>query len=99
MKLSYHARIERTDRLVSILAHVGLGEPCLEIASRTEDKTLVLTDTGVLMVYNGSKTVLVTAYLPKCDKMYAICKQYDVEMPWRVLKVLKVNEKKFAWIA
>ena len=70
-KMSAHCSQERTDRLAFIMLNSGLGEIFCEY--QESDALLYrLTTTGVLMIIDPVRKVLVTAYYVNMDKAVAI---------------------------
>lgn len=93
-KMSYHCSQERTDRLAFIMLHGGLGEIFCEY--QESDALLYrLTTTGVLMIIDPARKVLVTAYYINMEKAAAIihrCKHTNYSHH-SLYKVIEANEK------
>ena len=66
MKLTYHARYERADRIAQILAILGIGEKLIDFPE--EDKTYRLMNNGVLFIMDSRTQVVITAYVPSIKK-------------------------------
>ena len=96
--ISNHIRNQRSERLVAILTHIGLGEPVVEFYDVQKQHINVLTSTGVYLVYNTEKTTLITAYLATWDKVYAMTRINPVVIPKTIKTTIKKNEQKYSWI-
>lgn len=92
--MSYHCSQERTDRLAFIMLHGGLGEIFCEY-QKSEELLYRLTTTGVLMIIDPMRKVLITAYYATMDRAVAIlhnCKHTNY--PTKDLyKAIRANEK------
>ena len=58
-KMTYHAQVERIDRLVACVQHIGVGEVIKEMPGRN-GRTELLTDTGLLLVVHSATNTLIT---------------------------------------
>lgn len=96
--VSNHIRYQRSERLVAILTHVGLGEPVLEFYDTHKRNINVLTSTGVYLVYDFDKTTLITAFMATLDKVYAMTKSNPMSIPKSMKAIIKKNEQKYSWI-
>lgn len=100
MKLTHHARYDRTERLVAILSHIGLGETKYRLTKLdTPNRTAIITTTGVMLVYDREETTLITGYVPTVDKVYAMCVRNDIRIDQSLIKVIKRNWTRYEWIA
>ena len=92
--MSYHARIERADRLTYIAMNVGFGEVVLEHKSKsTANRIECITDTGVLIV-KASNGAIITAYVPSIDKVMAIYRQEGYSrIPTQMMTKITKNAK------
>ena len=96
--VSNHIRYQRSERLVAILTHVGLGEPMMEFYDTHQRNINVLTSTGVYLVYDLDKTTLITAFMATLDKVYAMTKSNPMPIPKSMKAIIKKNEQKYSWI-
>lgn len=93
MKLTYHARVERLDRIVDILSTVGLGEP---IARRinpnnkriNEPSFEVLTSSGIILIIS-EKDELITAYATSFIHMKTLYTETHPHMQGGIPKFLR----------
>lgn len=87
-----HLRYERTDRAVYILRYIGIGNIIKEERSvNAEGKVSYqcLTDTGVLLVVDETKTVCITMYVATQPKVSAL---YKGNTPGWVIRMVKKNK-------
>ena len=91
MKMTYHAQMERTDRLVYIAMTVGFGEVVFE--HRTHEHRECITDTGVLLVKPLDEEKLITAYIVGMDKAMALYRNTygNQRMPHRLYNTIRNN--------
>lgn len=89
---SYHISEDRLNRYCFIQETVGLGNIIKEVR-QVDDKGRVgwqcLTDTGVLMVFNENKTMVVTLYIATQPKVSAM---YEGKTPSWVFKMVRKNK-------
>ena len=93
--LSYHAQLERTDRIVDILTTIGIGEPMYAKYASHNDTTSYLTDTGVVVIRSGkhnSEGKIVTMYIATMEQAKGIS-QLSHLPNWLGRKVMKNNSK------
>ena len=91
--MTYHARIERADRLTYIAMNMGFGEVVLEHKNTTSHRLECITDTGVLIV-KASNGAIVTAYIPSIDKVMAIYRQEGYSrIPTQMMAKITKNAK------
>lgn len=97
--ISYHASVERLDRLASCIEKLGLSD---NFALEVEDKernngtTKCLTTTGIVIVRNTENGNIVTGYMATVAQA---CKMYKMagyeRMPNGMYKRVKKNNEKF----
>lgn len=98
--ITCHARFDRTERLVAMLAYIGLGEHKYQFTDcRHPDNTLVLTSTGLLLIYDKAMTTLITGYVPKVNKVAALSAENGIRIDDLTFKAVKRNVVKYRWIA
>ena len=93
-KLSYHAQVERAERIVYLMTEIGLGEELLTIVD--EGKRVRMFDTGVVLVLSLDEDVVVTGYLASMEKAVAMwCRCYNTDtIPQHILRpIIKANFK------
>lgn len=93
--MTYHARIERADRLTYIAMNVGFGETVLTHVHEDDPyKMDCLTDTGVLIIKNTYNGTVITAYVPNIDKVMAIYRKQGYErIPTYMMNKVRKNAK------
>ena len=91
MKMTYHAQMERTDRLVYIAMTVGFGEIVFE--HRTLEHRECITDSGVLLVKPLHEDILITAYIVGIDKAMALYRREfgEKRMPAKLYSTIMHN--------
>ncbi len=90
---SFHISEDRLDRACYIMTTIGIGEVIKEqrcVDERGRVSWQCLTDTGVILVLNESKTLAVTLYIAKQPKVSAM---YGGNTPAWVMKLVHKNRK------
>ena len=96
MKMTYHASIERADRLTNLIMTLGFNEIVYEtIDKKHPDCKICITDTGIILIRNGQDGRLITGYMATVDKALAICKG---NIPVSLKKTVVYNCKKYAYL-
>ena len=96
-KMTFHARVERLDRLVACIEHLGIGEIALEAVHN--GVRFRLTTTGLCLIYAINEETLITGYMcptNKCIAMYNACGYKRV--PVGIFKTVTRNNKKYAFL-
>ena len=94
--LSYHAQLERTDRIVEILTTIGIGEPMYARYASHNDTTSYLTDTGVVVIRSGKDNLegkIVTMYVATMEQAKGIAQTSHLPN-WFGRVIIKNNNKK-----
>ena len=65
-KMTYHAEIERAERLAFIAEHIGVGTIQYKLTKNHHDNGTIncISSTGVLIVMDANSSTIVTAYCP-----------------------------------
>ena len=93
-EMTYHAQVERIDRLVACIEHIGVGEVVKEIQRDTTVERL--TNTGLLLVVNPNTNTLITGYAVTVKQ---ICGIYNGQrVPPALYKRVQTNAKKYAFL-
>lgn len=96
-RMTYHARVERIDRITALLTEVGYNEFILEV--KQSGRTLRLTDTGIIFIFDKAGETLITGYLGQRLKVSSLYKQAGyTETPQKVWKTVIRNEKKYSFL-
>lgn len=96
-KMTYHAKVERIDRIVTLLTEVGYNEFILEV--KQFGRMLRLTDTGIIFIFDESGETLITGYLGQRLKVSSLYKQAGyTETPKKVWKTVTRNEKQYSFL-
>lgn len=96
-KMTYHAKVERIDRIATLLAEVGYNEFILEV--KESGLLWRLTDTGIIFIFDEAGETLITGYLGQRMKVSSLYKQagYD-KTPQKVWKTIIRNEKQYSFL-
>jgi len=91
--ITYHISEDRLDRAVYIMQTIGIGNIIKEVHA-TDEKGRTswqcLTDTGVILVLNEQKTIVITLYIASQPKVSAL---YEGKTPSWVIHMVKKNRK------
>lgn len=90
---SFHISEDRLDRACYIMTTIGIGEiikeqRCVDEKGRVSWQCL--TDTGVILVLNETKTLAITLYIAKQPKVSAM---YEGNTPAWVMKMVRKNRQ------
>ena len=91
--ITYHISEDRLDRACYIMQTIGIGEiikecKCVDEKGRTSWQCL--TNTGVLLVLDEHKKMIVTLYIASQPKVSAM---YEGKTPSWVINMVKKNRK------
>ena len=89
--MTYHARIERKNRIDVLEETLGFTKTVLEVENLEEEKRFCLTSSGVIIIKNLYKDIIITAYMANVDQCYRLYRmsgksQIAPKMLKRVLK-------------
>lgn len=97
MKMTYHAQIERIDRLVACIECLGVGEVVLE--TEFNDARLRLTSTGLCLVMDQHEEKLITGYMCSVDRCAAMYHSSGYrKVPDAIYKTVTRNNKKYKFL-
>ena len=100
VELTYHARVERIDRLTALLVNLELGEIILEAPDeRNEGSVRCLTSTGIVLVKSIHTGALITGYMATMDQLHAM--YYSInqrEIPRDILRRVKRNATHYSFL-
>lgn len=89
--ISYHISEDRLERAAYILTTVGMGEIVQErskVDPQGRTSILCLTNTGVILVFNATKTKMITLYIADQKQVSWVCRG---NTPNWLFKVVKKN--------
>ena len=96
--MTFHARVERDNRLEFIIDTVGIGEVICE-TNRPDDSygkpvKMRLTDTGVIIV-TSQENKIITAYIATISEAIGVYREATTrhELPSGLYKKIRQNEK------
>ena len=94
MKMTFHAREERCDRIYLIKHFIGVGAPIKEIPATTKKfggrAKAVLTDTGIIVVKD--KDVIITMIVHTLKYIKVNFFPNDV-IPWEMQRIISRNSQ------
>lgn len=99
VKMTYHARVERVERIEAIAEMIGFSRPVLTYIDKKEQKKYLLTSTGVILVFGISSEALITAFLAtheQARKLYWLAGKSQIS-PKVEKKIIK-NCKKYSYL-
>ena len=100
VELTYHARVERIDRLTALLVNLELGEIILEAPDeRNEGSIRCLTSTGIVLVKSMYTGAIITGYMATMDQLHAM--YYSInqrEIPRDILRRVKRNATHYSFL-
>ena len=72
MLFSYHAQVERADRLAQLEEVLGFTRIVLEVPVVEEEKRYCLTSSGIIIVKNLHRDFVVTAFMANINQCYRL---------------------------
>ena len=95
LAISSHITEERMERYIKIQLNTGIGEPVAELKAWKEGRWLYITDTGVAVIVNEDKTVLITMYYLTMEEVqeYLHADKYNCIRP-KIMKAVESNTKR-----
>ena len=95
--MTYHAQVERVDRISACLATLGMNEFILEVKrGRTIER---LTDTGILFVFGRDDDKLITGYIANPMRVAAMYKSCGYkEAPRKVWLLAARNSQRYKYL-
>ena len=100
MLFSYHAQVERADRLTQLEEVLGFTHIVVEVPVVEEEKRYCLTSSGIIIVKNLHRDFVVTAYMANLNQCYRSCRmagksQIPPKLHKRVTKNLERHRELF----
>lgn len=100
MTLSYHAKVERAERLSALKSVLGFTSTVLEVEYKQARTKQCLTSSGIMIIKNIDTDVVITAYMAnmkQCIKLYrdAGKAQVSPKMYKRVQKNIERHKELF----
>lgn len=94
LTISTHMTEERMERYIKIQMNTGIGEPVVELKAWKEGRWLYITNTGVAVIVDEDKTVLITMYYltPEEVQEYLHADKYNYIRP-KIVKAVESNVK------
>lgn len=98
IEFTYHAQVERIDRLVACVQYLGMNEIIREMPDRYHNagkNKRCLTDTGIVLVISEDGK-LITGFMGTVAQVASFYK--GEKIPPSVLNRAKKNEQKYKWL-
>lgn len=97
MIYTYHAGVERADRIKAIEETLGFTNPVLEVQVVREEKRYLLTSSGVIVVKNLYTDVVVTAFMANVDQCYRLYRMAGKgQVAPKMMKRVRKNQERHA---
>lgn len=100
VNLTYHARVERIDRLAAIIECLSVGKIILEVYDkRHKGSILCLTSTGIVLVKSAKDGRIVTGYMANMDQLHAM--YYSIgqrHIPPRIFNRVSKNVQLYSFL-
>lgn len=75
-KMTYHARVQRAERIRKIIEEIGIGQIIKEKYIRHDinqaGKYICITDTGITIVKDETKSTIITMYVTTQAELVAV---------------------------
>ena len=69
---TYHAGVERANRLQALEEVLGFTKPVLEVVVEEEEKRYLLTSSGIIVVKNLYRDIVITAFMATVAQGYRL---------------------------
>lgn len=99
IKMTYHARVERVERIEAIAQTIGITKPVLEYIDYQDQKRYQLTSTGIILVLALEEDRLITAFMSTYDqasKLYHLVGKKRISP--KVEKKIQKNIEKYSYL-
>lgn len=95
LTISAHMTEERMERYIKIQMNTGIGEPVVELKAWKKGRWLYITNTGVAVIVDEDKTVLITMYYLTIEEVqeYLHADKYNYIRP-KIMKAVESNTKR-----
>lgn len=96
MKMSYHAHVERFDRIVTLIEQVGIGEivASQEHYASKSGRRMSITTTGIALIISNDDNTLITAFAPDIGLVTSFFRTLGFhEVPTQVYRSVLKNRK------
>ena len=100
VELTYHAKVERIDRLTALIVNLELGEIILEAPdARNEGTTRCLTSTGIIFVKNSATGAIITGYMATISQVLGMYNSMEQrEVPRDIIRRVKRNATRYDFL-
>ena len=101
MNTTYHAGVERANRLQALEETLGFTKIVLQFEDVVEEKLYLLTSSGIIIVKSTRRDAVITAYMAninQCHRLYRLAgkSQMSPKMEKRVKKNCERHPELFA---
>lgn len=99
-EMTYHASIERADRLAACIEYLGMSKFILEAKDRRYPGTRqCLTSTGIILVVSESTGQVITGFMASMPQLFAMYRSCGYkQVPPKIYARVEKNIAKYAWI-
>ena len=100
--LTYHAQVQRADRVQQIIANIGVGQIVKEVYVQSWDKAVTggkgvyicITDTGITIIKDELKQKIITMYVTTYRELVK-CYNGEKRIPAYLRKKVNQNQSRF----
>lgn len=98
-KMSYHAMVERKERIRAIEETLGFTHIVVEWKDYRTNARRCITSSGVVLVKNLEKDFLITAFMGTQEQIERICRKAGKkQVPPKLQKRVEKNLKKYSYL-
>lgn len=98
-EMTMHAKVERLDRLVECVTHIGLGDVILTARNYDRSSIRQLTSTGIILVTSADGKTLITGYMGNISQVVSMYRDNGInKVPDRIYKMVKRNCEKYKFL-
>lgn len=96
-EMTYHASVERLDRLSACVEYLGMSKfVCEQVDRRYPDTVRCLTATGILIVKSKSSNTLITGWMATPKQVAAM---FNGRAPQKLYNRIVKNNERYAFLA
>lgn len=100
-QLSYHAMVERKDRIEQIEKTISFGTPIVEMEDTSNNTMKVLTSTGVIVIWSLNNKSIVTMFVASVNQALSFYNRKRGEEPYKMPRQLwlmvNYNNNTYYW--
>lgn len=97
MEMTYHASVERLDRLAACVEHLGMSHFVYEAPDpKYPDTIRCLTSTGIIVIKSATSNTLITGWMATPKQVAAM---FNGHAPKKLFARIIKNNERFAFLA